>query len=166
MEMFDAKSIFYGGFSPNMNIKLTEIVWQVSPTDVLEMTCFQCGMFWSDLVQFSSGSPELPRRSKGSLWVPTLHLNCRFPVGHHVVQSALIQEQRSWFWTLFEVLVRVWPIQIWMFGTGGANLEPRFKTPPKTCLFLILVKTETTNLPLPTFTQIQKYNKVSFSSLL
>ena len=101
------------------------MVWKVRPTDVLEVSCFQSGMFWSRSVQF-----VFVRRSKGSLWVLTLHLNCRFPIGHHVVQNALIQEQRSWFWTLFEVLVRVWPmltLLIWMFGTGGANLEPRFK---------------------------------------
>lgn len=143
-------------------------------------------LIWSLSVQFGS---FLSRSSAQNIWasqkIQRFPVSSRtafklqvdspvgFPVSHHVVQSAFIQEQRSWFWTLFEVLVRVWPIEtleIPMFGTGSANLEPVFKVKrhPK-CVFnqtRFFVKTELTHLPLPPFTQIQKYNKVSFSSLL
>lgn len=62
-------------------------------------------------------SSELRTRSKGSpvsshtAFKVQMDSPVWFPVRHHVVQSAFIQKQRNWFWTLFEVLVRVWTIR-------------------------------------------------------
>lgn len=150
----------------------------LDPKDMLEMNV-KC----SDLIfQFRSVplsprlSSELRTRSKGSpvsshtAFKVQMDSPVWFPVRHHVVQSAFIQKQRNWFWTLFEVLVRVWTIRryknpnVWEW-----KCQIRADVQSET-LFLItklfLVRTEITNLPLPPFTQIQKYNKVSVSSLL